>query len=424
MKKVYILLLCMMLTLIACTPPQNSTPPTTSGSDTPISAPVEPSPSTPPSSDTLPEVSPPAQWHMSAVEIETVSPIRMEEITPEHTIYALSEDDIYTVSDGILYKNSETITDYIFSIGYADSIVVGDLFFSLVGIQNDEIMNMELIVYDTVKKTRRSVYSGELTNYRSYLYKLSDSEVMFSYNGLNGENRCEHVVVYNFVTDEYNIVLTHDEVDWDDLPTTTQEIVATSAYDGKIYLAKEQRIDGETHYFLTCLDSDGTELFDKELEHLKNYTFEESNPDSVNVIGDYLFFDYFSPNTVRQTFSVAMDMDGIYTELIPDTNIYPDEMLYHGPVQDRYVLFNTRPTDLDYYTKEEYTADLFVFDTELGNFRLINYEIDGLPENTKFDTITNENGDLIIYYMDYATLNRYYYHLPYEEWAIGGFMSM
>ncbi len=163
--------------------------------------------------------------NLTKPDIETIYP---KAIPQDHPIYRknwyfikIADGNFFyyvensQVENFILYKNDEPIEEYKFFWGDSPDLVIGDLYFSLVGYLYDEGMNMDLNVYDLSKKTRKTVYSGPMIDYRSYLRKLSDTEVMFSYNGRREDGgNAEYVVIYNFVEDKCKTILVHEENDW------------------------------------------------------------------------------------------------------------------------------------------------------------------------------------------------------------------
>lgn len=361
------------------------------------------------------------EFELLEPKIEILTPTEFDSIKKDHVIKNFTDDSIFTIKEGnelLLYKDNDLVSEYYYYISYAPDIVVGNKYFSLVGLfDENNVMNMELIVYDLNDKTIKTVYSAPLTNYRNYLYQLNEEEVMFSYNGVKGGNRCEIVVVYNFVKDECRVVLEHDEIDWNDLENTTQEICATFAKDNNIYLIKEQRVNNEIAYELNCLDSYGNLIFEHSIDYLKKYTAEQSNIDYIEVHGDYLFIDYLNTMGARKSFSIAhKNEDDNYVELKLGGKSLPETKASNGLINNRYLVYNTSVDDLDFEAKE-YSSNLLIFDLEKGEYRLFKYNIDNVDENSKLYTYVDENGNLIIQYTDYEVLERYYYFVPFEDWV-------
>lgn len=352
-------------------------------------------------------------------KIEFISPKKITSISKEHDLYKFSNDNIYTVSDNnkhILYENGNEINDYIFNLGYAPDLVIDNLYFSLKGVLDENgKMNIELIVYDLKNKTSKSVYSEPLTNYRNYLYQLNESEVMFSYNGIKNDNRCEYVVIYNFIDNKCRIVYEHYEYDWDDKSTTSQEITATSANNNKIYLIKEQRINNEINYFLTCIDKNGKLIYEDKLDYLKEYTQKEGNIDYVNVCNNYVFTAFFNVDYEKINCAIGKKVDNKYIKVDLNSNIQPAQRESSSLIDNRYIIFPTLPDDID-FNANIYSADLIVFDILEDNYRLLKYDIEGVGNDIEFNTFINEKGDLLTFYIDYNSGERFYYLLSYEDW--------
>lgn len=348
---------------------------------------------------------------------ETVNLDKSEtEFEKGYDIQAFSQKNIYAIKknendDFILYQNKKEICEYDFDLGFAPDLVIDDLFFSLNGVEDKNgIMNINLTVYNLKTNEKKVVYSAPLTNYRSFLYQLNDSEVMFSYNGIENDVRYEYTGVYNFKEDECRIISKHKESVWGDSLTTEQEITSVSAYDNKIYFAKEQRIDGNTVVFLTCLDSLGNVLYEDKVECLDKYAHDGVNIQYVDVVENYIFISYYGNGEaeIPKPVIVKKTEDG-YFEASADSEIYFfKRRISENPIDNKYVLFAAAPNE-----NGEYAANLIAYDITNDSYLLLKYNMEN---NIRFNTLADTDGNLLTYYIDDNRICRYF-EIDYSEWA-------
>ena len=339
------------------------------------------------------------------------------QIEQGYDLEAFADGNIYARGkngDGtpMLYENGEAVGEYPLDLGYASDLVIGDLYFSLVGIaQEDETMNMCLTVYNLRDKTRKIVYSAPLTNYRSYLYPLGDSAVMFSYNGIEDGEKYEFTGVYDFKEDTCKIVSKHPEGVWDDAKTTGQEITAVCAAGERIYFAKEQRINGEVAVFLTCLDRDGQILYEDEVELLSQRWRAETNIQWIDVAGDYIFVSYYTagsalPTNELKPVVLKRTAEG-YAELPLDSGVRFSRRIGDGLVGGRYLLFAAALDD-----NGAYPADFIAFDVIEEDYRLIRFD---LEEEATFRTFADKQGNLLTFYVS-DQRKRYFFCVDAGDW--------
>jgi len=339
-------------------------------------------------------------------------------VGPHCDLEAFSGGNVYTINKDdagatMLYQNDEAVGEYDWDLGFASDLVIGDLYFSLVGIgQEDGTMNMNLTVYNLQEKTKKTVYSAPLTNYRSYLYPLGDSEVMFSYNGIEDGEKYEFTGVYNFREDSCRIISKHPEGVWDDSQETTgQEITAVCADGELIYFAKEQRIDGEVAVFLTCLDREGNVLYEDEVEPLSRRWRPDTNIQWIDVSEDSLFISYYTagiadPRSECKPVVLTKTADG-YAEWTLEGGVNFSRRIGSGLVDGRYLLFSSTMDD-----DGGYPADFIAFDLLEGDYRLIQFDLEGIES---FRTFVDEQGNLLAVGID-DQRKRYYFRVDADEW--------
>lgn len=333
-----------------------------------------------------------------------------------YDVQAFSDKKIYAIKknengDFMLYQNEKEICEYNFDLGFAPDLVIDNIFFSLNGVEDENgTMNINLIVYNLKTNEKKVVYSAPLTNYRSFLYQLNDSEVMFSYNGIENDIKYEYTGVYNFKEDKCRIISKHKESVWDDSLTTEQEITSVSAYDNKIYFAKEQRIDGNTAIFLTCLDSLGNVLFEDRVECLDKYAHDEVNIQYVDVVENYIFISYYGngETEIPKPIIVKKTEDG-YFEVYTDSEIYFfKRRISENLIDKKYVLFAAAPNK-----NGEYIANLIAYDITNDSYLLLKYDMEN---DIRFNTLADANGNLLTYYIDDNRVC-HYFGVDYDEWT-------
>ncbi len=336
---------------------------------------------------------------------------------PGEEVQAFSGGKVYVTSKDfrgvrMLYEESAAIGEYDFDMGFASDLVIGDRYFSLTGVaQEDGSMNMNLTVYGLALKGKETVYSAPLTNYRNFLYPLNDSEVLFSYNGIEDEGKYEFTGVYNFKEDTCRIVSKHPEGVWDDAPTTGQEITSVCASDNRIYFAKEQRIDGEVKVFLTCLNADGAVLSEEEIPALSQRWRPNTNIQWIDAAGEYLFVSYYTADAVTpadrmKPVVLKKTADG-YVEVPLDTDVWFSRRIGSGLIGGRYILFAGTTNE-----NGEYTADFVAFDIVQGDYRLLRFDGD---EKAYFRTFADEQGNLLCFFID-DQRQRSYFRVEADEW--------
>lgn len=336
---------------------------------------------------------------------------------PDEEVQAFSGGKVYVTSKDfrearMLYEESVTIGQYDFDMGFAPDLVFGGKYLSLTGVaQEDGSMNMNLTVYGLDLKGKETVYSAPLTNYRSFLYPLNDSEVLFSYNGIEDEQKYEFTGVYNLKENACRIISKHPEGVWDDAPTTGQEITSVCAWDNRIYFAKEQRIDGQVKIFLTCLDGGGTVLSEEEIPDLSKRWRPNTNIQWIDAAGDYLFVSYYTASAVTpedRTAPVVLEKtaDG-YKEVPLDKDVWFSRRIGSGLIGGRYVLFAGTTNK-----SGEYTADFVAFDIVEGDYRLLRFDGD---EEAFFRTFADEGGNLLCFTVN-EQRQRSYFRVDADEW--------
>lgn len=344
-------------------------------------------------------------------------------VKEKYDVQAFSKNNIYAIRKNengnfTLCQNEKEICEYDFDLGFAPDLVINNLFFSLKGVEDENgTMNISLIVYNLKTNEKKVVYSAPLTNYRSYLYQLNNSEIMFSYNGIENDVRYEYTGVYNFKEDECSIISKHKESVWDDSLTTEQEITSVSAYDDKIYFAKEQRIDGNTAVFLTCLDSLGNVLYEDRVKCLDKYAHDGVNIQYIDVLGNYIFISYYGNGEaeIPKPVIVKKTEDG-YFEVSTDSEIYFfKRRISENLIDNKYVLFAAAPNK-----NGEYIANLIAYDITNDSYLLIKYDMEN---NIRFNTLADTDGNLLIYYIDDNSV-RHYFSVNYSEWASADFNGL
>ncbi len=338
------------------------------------------------------------------------------ELEKGYDVQAFSQNNIYATKknengDFTLYQNKKEICEYEFDLGFAPDLVIDNLFFSLNGVEDEDgSMNINLIVYNLKINEKKVVYSAPLTNYRSFLYQLNDSEIMFSYNGIENDIRYEYTGVYNFKNDECRIINKHKESVWDNSLTTEQEITSVSAYDNKIYFAKEQRISGNTAVFLTCLDSMGNVLYEDNVECLDKYAHNGVNIQYFDVIKNYIFISYYGngETDIPKPVIVKKTENG-YFEVSTDSEIYFfKRRISENLIDNKYVLFAAAPNK-----DGEYFANLIAYDITNDSYLLLKYDMEN---DIRFNTLADSDGNLLIYYIDDNRVSRYF-SVNHDEWA-------
>lgn len=336
---------------------------------------------------------------------------------PVEELEVFSKGNVYVVSQAfgesrMLYEEGAAIGVYDFDIGFAPDLVIGGKYFSLAGVaQEDGSMNMNLTVYGLDQKDKETVYSAPLTNYRNFLYPLNDSEVLFSYNGIEDEQKYEFTGVYNFKENVCRIISKHPEGVWDDAPTTGQEITSVCAWDNRVYFAKEQRIDGEGKIFLTCLSGDGTVLSEEEIPELSQRWRPESNIQWIDAAGDYLFVSYYTASAVTpedrmKPVVLKKTADG-YREVPMEKDVWFSRRIGNGLIDGRYILFSATTDEND-----EYAADFVAFDISQGDYRLIRFDAD---DKAYFRTFADEQGNLLCFCVN-DQRRRSYFRVEADAW--------
>lgn len=330
-------------------------------------------------------------------------------------IEAYSGQNIYSVKEDenggfVLCKNGEEICGYDFDLGFAPDLVIDNLYFSLKGIADESgTMNINLTVRSLLTGEEKTVYSAPLTNYRSYLYRLGNWEVMFSYNGIENDVKYEYTGVYDFVNDKCEIISKHEESVWDDSPDTAQEITAASAYDGKIYFAKEQRINGSTAVFLTCLDNLGSVLYEDRIECLDKYACDGVNIQYIDVVEDYIFVSYYSNGDTDTPKPVVLRKteDG-YSEISSGEINFCKRRISENLIDDMFVLFAAAPDE-----NGEYSADIIAYNVFFDYALKIKF---GTDNSLRFNTFADGEGNLLAYCIDGGG-EYHYYKIDYRQWA-------
>ena len=191
--------------------------------------------------------------------------------------------------------------------------------------------------------------------------------------------------------------------------TTEQEITSVSAYDNKIYFAKEQRIDGSTAVFLTCLDRLGNVLYEDRVECLDKYAHDGVNIQYVDVVENYIFISYYgNGDTEIPKPVIVKKTEGGYFEASADSEIYFfKRRISENLIDNKYVLFAAAPD-----TNGEYTANLIAYDIINDIYLLLKYDMEN---DIRFNTLADTDGDLLTYYIDDDRIS-HYFCVNYSEW--------
>lgn len=357
--------------------------------------------------------------YLEKPDIEYISPIQFHRLSSNYTFPSLYyENDVYSIvyeNPTKLYVNDQLLCNYDFYLGYTSDIVLHGIYYSLVGDIVDENLHAQFTAYDLETGEKNILHSERMTNYRSYLYQISDTEIMFSYNGLtDDQTRCERTVVYDCVTKECRVISERNEYDWDKQSTTSREVSAVSGGENVIYLMQEQRIDGQTHHFITTINSTtGEQVSEEELSFLERYSKTSFSIDYFDIIDEFIFLRFYSGT--KDELVIGKKINGSYREVEYDCEIAPYAKLTPFLISDRYVLFNATADDQK-YSSPHYSADLWVFDIIEETYRLLKLDTDVTNSNRGYHIIANNNGDLYFYHKDIDADEFYRFDVPSSSW--------
>lgn len=355
---------------------------------------------------------------LAKADIKTITPIEAGFDTGDHYLtvygkdyYSLDESRLRSGVIGIL-KNNEKIGEYYFNVGGGDFLMEDRYYFVHASVSKEDGMHMELNLFDTETGEKSIVLSEPSMNMYSYASQLNKDTLAFFYNGVKNNEQCQKIMTYQISTKELKTVYEVIGSEWRSDTNSSKNIWAMTTADEKIYLLQYQLINKKMTAFITCLDKDGNVIKETEMTNLSNYDKKENYADEISIVDPYIFIKYYN-NGDQPPFAICrVDEKARLIPIEIDSIIYPCRKLTQTPIDDRYMVFDTYPDNVD-FERNIYSANVFIFDIVNEEYRLLKFDVSGEVKQI----LCNPDGDFLITASDSEdSENVTAYTVKYEEW--------